>query len=65
MGSSRSASVIIYYLMRNNLINFEEALLRVLKLRPLVNLNINFADEFKYLEITGHFQKKKKLITNY
>ena len=50
MGSSRSASVIIYYLMKFYGKSFEDALQYVKHKRDIVNLNINFANELRNIQ---------------
>ena len=45
MGSSRSASVVIYYLMKVHKMGYQEALEFTQSKREAVNLNQNFADE--------------------
>lgn len=42
MGSSRSASIVIYYLMRSSGLTMDQALNQVKTLRPIVNLNTRF-----------------------
>ena len=49
MGSSRSATIVIYYLMRKHLMSYQEAVEYVIEKRECVNLNVNFAQELKYL----------------
>lgn len=47
MGSSRSASVVIYYLMKIHNMSYEEALQFTQSKREVVNLNKNFATELQ------------------
>jgi protein-tyrosine phosphatase len=44
MGASRSASIILYYLMKENKLSFVEAYNILKKKRPLVNPNIKFVE---------------------
>ena len=53
MGSSRSASIVIYYMMRRHGKTFQEALDYVKGKREAVNLNCNFANELNALETLG------------
>lgn len=41
-GKSRSASVVIYYLMKRYSISFEDAYCHVAKIRPEIGLNTGF-----------------------
>ena len=50
MGSSRSASLVIYYLMKHHKYTFTDAYQFLKNKRPVVNLNVNFKDE-----ILSHF----------
>ena len=49
MGASRSASVIIYYLMKKNNWSYEHARTFVMIKRPLVNLSNKFDEILKKL----------------
>jgi protein-tyrosine phosphatase len=51
MGSSRSASLVIYYLMRQHGMPYQEAQEFVKNKRPVVNLNTNFARELQNLPL--------------
>jgi hypothetical protein len=42
MGASRSASVIIYYLMKKYNITYKKAKKYVMKIRPIINLSVKF-----------------------
>ena len=50
MGASRSASVIIYYLMKYHKINLKNALCSIKNKRAVVNLTEKFYDDLKQLE---------------
>ncbi len=47
MGSSRSATIVIFYLMKRYLMTFSDALQFVRDKRKCVNLNTNFAEELQ------------------
>lgn len=49
MGSSRSASIVIYYLMRHHRMDYAEAQSFAKSKRSIVNLNTNFAQELRTL----------------
>ena len=51
MGSSRSATIVLYYLMKKYNKTYEEALEFVRNKRSCVNLNKNFASELQKLEL--------------
>lgn len=51
MGSSRSASLVIYYLMRHHHMTYQEAQVFVKDKRPVVNLNTNFAKELQTITV--------------
>ena len=51
MGSSRSASLVYYYLMREHQMSYQEAEQLVKSKRELVNLNTNFAQELQSFEL--------------
>ena len=55
MGASRSASIVIYYIMRKFGLSYLQALYLVTTLRPLVNLSIKFDQTLrsKYLSLTN------------
>jgi protein-tyrosine phosphatase len=48
MGKSRSASIIIYYIMKKYNKTFEEALIEIKSKRGIVNPNLKFRDTLKY-----------------
>ena len=50
MGSSRSATIVVLYLMRNHDMTFSEAYTYLKSRRPVVNMNITFADELRDCE---------------
>ena len=50
MGSSRSASTIIYYMIRKHGYQFDEAFQYLKERRPHVNLNTNFEQELRQFE---------------
>lgn len=50
MGSSRSATIVVLYLMRNHEMTFSEAYTYLKSRRPVVNMNITFADELRDCE---------------
>ena len=51
MGSSRSASIVIYFLMKKYNLSFEDAHRIVKSKRDLINPNINFVNELKSKEL--------------
>lgn len=50
MGASRSATVVIYYLMKHHKMSLEQALEYLQKKRPIININVNFVKELKDIE---------------
>ena len=50
MGSSRSASIVVYYIMKRHNKTFTEALEHIKSCRSNININTNFSDEIKFLE---------------
>lgn len=50
MGSSRSATIVLIYLIRVHNMTFDEAYSFLKNLRPVVNLNVTFADELRDVE---------------
>ena len=50
MGSSRSATIVVLYLMRNHGMTFTEAYTYLKSRREVVNMNITFADELRDCE---------------
>ena len=50
MGSSRSATIVLYYLMKKHKMKLNDALLFLNKKRPLVNINLNFLRELTNIE---------------
>ena len=50
MGKSRSASIIIYYIMKKYNKTFEEALIEIKRKRNIVNPNIKFTDTLKHVK---------------
>ncbi len=47
MGSSRSAIIVVYYLVKRHNKTVDEAIEYIKNIRPLVNININFVNELK------------------
>ena len=50
MGISRSTTIVIYYLMKKNNINFEEAYNIVKEKRGVTNPNYGFIEQLKSLK---------------
>lgn len=49
-GRSRSASIVIYYLMKYEKLSFDDAYNKLLKIRPCIFPNNNFIEELKQKE---------------
>ena len=74
MGVSRSASMVIAYLMKENLWKLEVAFIHVKKLRSIVYPNLGFQKQLKKYEIRLgliseeeykiHFSRKASLISD-
>ena len=50
MGSSRSATIVVLYLMKVKNMSFDAAYKYLKRLRPVVNMNITFAEELQDVE---------------
>lgn len=50
MGSSRSATIVVLYLMKYHKMSFSQAYLFLKNKRPVVNMNISFAEELQDIE---------------
>ena len=50
MGSSRSATIVVLYLMKYHKMSFSQAYTFLKNKRPVVNMNISFAEELQDIE---------------
>ena len=50
MGSSRSATIVVLYLMKYHKMSFNQAYTFLKNKRPVVNMNISFAEELQDIE---------------